>query len=71
MMTNESAMNLLADDSTAKGPSMKPVTIITYVSAILHSLSAHQPKSVQSQLRIATEATHAVVRCMTNEKGRC
>jgi hypothetical protein len=34
----------------------------------LQTLSIPQPKAVQAQLKIANEATHAVVRSMGKEK---
>lgn len=67
-MINESTMNLIEADSTVKGSSMKPATIITYVATILQSLSTGQCKAVEAQLKIAQEATHAVVRSMAKEK---
>lgn len=69
-MINESTMNLLGADSPAKETTMKPGNIITYVAAIIQSLSTGQCKAVEAQLKIASEATHAVVRSMTNEKDR-
>lgn len=67
-MLNESTMNLVGADSTAKETTMKPGNIITYVATILQTLSIPQPKAVQAQLKIANEATHAVVRSMGKEK---
>lgn len=68
-MITESTMNLLGADSPAKETTtMKPGNIITYVATILQTLSIPQPKAVQAQLKIANEATHAVVRSMEKEK---
>jgi len=69
-MINESTMNLLGADSPAKETTMKPGNIITYVATILQTFSIPQPKAVQDQLKIANEATHAVVRSMKQEKDR-
>lgn len=67
-MITESTMNMVGADSTAKETTMKPGNIITYVATILQTLSIPQPKAVQAQLKIANEATHAVVRSMNQQK---
>jgi hypothetical protein len=67
-MITESTMNLLGADSPAKATIMKPGNIITYVATILQTFTIPQPKAVQAQLKIANEATHAVVRSMGKEK---
>lgn len=69
-MITESTMNMVGADSTAKETTMKPGNLIAYVTTILQVLSTSQSKAVEAQLKIATEATHAVVRSMNQQKEK-